>query len=132
MTCLRSSDKGSQTDRKLGTYRYCPLDYEDNSTPEHRRSFDIWSLGYIIVELLVLAIYGWESKKLRAFKAEIVKNQEISTVFRKDVISCYNNIPVVRRWINTMAREDRSQNFLYLVDIATSMLSTNSNARPYS
>ena len=70
MTRLRSLDKGSQTERNLGSYPYQPPEYGEKDVKKHGRSFDVWSLGCIIVKLAVEVsiVHGWESKKLDTFQ----------------------------------------------------------------
>ena len=132
MTRLRSVDEGSQTERRLGSYAYHPPEYEDESVQKHGRSFDIWSMGCIIVELAVLIVYGWESKRLAAFEEERDKNRDRLVQRDSRDVSFHNNMPVVRRWMETMAREDDSRNFMYLMDTAAKMLSMDRDTRPYS
>ena len=132
MTRLRSLDEGSQTERKLGTYAYHPPEYADNSVKKHGRSFDIWSMGCIIVELAVLIVYGWESKRLAAFEEERDKNRDRLVQNDSRDVSFHNNMPVVRRWMETMAREDGSRNFMYLMEITAKMLFMDRDFRPYS
>ena len=132
MTRLRSLDKGSQTERNLGTYPYQPPEYGEKDVRKHGRSFDIWSLGCIIVELAVLIVHGWESKKLDTFQMERSKNRNRSRVSGREDVSFHNNTPVVYRWIGAVAGEDGSRNFKYLMNTATQMLSIDRDARPYS
>ncbi len=132
MTRLRSLDKGSQTERNLGTYPYQPPEYGERDVRKHGRSFDIWSLGCIIVELTILIVYGWESKKLDAFQTERSKNRSRPRVSGREDISFHNNMSVVDRWIRAVAGEDGSRNFKYLMNTAARMLSIDRDARPYS
>ena len=131
MTQLRSLDKGSQTERNLGTPEYQPPEYFED-VRKHGRSFDIWSLGCIIVELAVLIVYGWESKKLDAFQTERSKNRNRRRASDKEDVSFHNNTSVVYRWIGAVADEDGSRNFKYLMNTAATMLSIDQDARPYS
>ena len=41
ITHLRSLEEGSQTERRLESYAYHPLEYEDKNVRKHGRSFDI-------------------------------------------------------------------------------------------
>ena len=133
MTRLRSLDKGSQTERKLGSYPYQPPEYGEKDVKKHGRSFDIWSLGCIIVELAVLVVYGWESKKLDTFETERSKNRNRARASgREDDVSFHNNTSVVYRWIGALAGEEGSRNFKYLMNTAARMLSIDRDARPYS
>ena len=133
MTRLRSLDEGSKTERILGSKVYHPPEYEDKAFKKHGRSFDVWSMGCIIVELAVLFVYGWEGGKLCAFKAERARNRSGRTASStQDDVSFHNNILVVRKWMWTLAREDGSRNFKYLVDTASGMLFMDRDGRPYS
>ena len=134
MTRLRSLNKGSQTERNLGTPTYQPPEYGEKDVRRHGRSFDIWSLGCIIVELALLMVYGWESKKLDTFETERSKNWDRprARASSSDDISFHNNMSVVYRWIGAMADKDGSRNFKYLMNIAKIMLSIDRDARPYS
>ena len=132
MTRLRSLDEGSQTERILGSYVYHPPEYEDKSVKTHGRSFDIWSLGCIFVELAVLIVYGWENKRLEAFEKERDKNRDRLRERGSNDVSFHNNMPVVHRWMSTMAHEDGSRNFMFLMDTVAKMLSMDRDNRPYS
>ena len=47
-------------------------------------------------------------------------------------MSFHNNMLIVDRWIKTLAREEGSRNFTYLMNTAARMLSEDRDARPYS
>lgn len=132
MTHLRSLEEGSQTERKLGSYAYHPPEYEDKNVRKHGRSFDIWSMGCITMELAVLIAYGWEEEKLSAFEAERAKNLNRPCARDRNDVSFHNNMSIVDRWMETLAREEGSRNFTYLMDTAAKMLSMDRDARPYS
>ncbi len=133
MTRLRSLEEGSETERTLRSFVYHPPEYENRSVKTHRRSFDIWSLGCIVVGLAVLIVCGSEGKKLSAFEADRAKNQSRpSASSETHDESFHNNMPVVRRWMQGLARNDGSRDFRYLMDTASTMLSMDRDARPCS
>lgn len=49
----------------LGSFAYHPPEHENKSIKKHGRSFEIWSMGYTCVELIVLVAYGREEQKAR-------------------------------------------------------------------
>ena len=132
MTRLRSLIQGSKTKRTIGSYTYHPPECEHESVRKHGRSFDMWSLGCIIVELAVLIVYGWEGEHLDKFQKERAKNPSQPSANSDNDDSFHNNMPVVRRWIENMTTQDGSTRFIYLMNTARAMLSMNRNARPYS
>ena len=132
-TRLRSLDENLETEDNLGSFVYRPPEYEDGSVKKHGRSFDMWSLGCIVVELAVLIVYGWKGEQLRAFEADRIKNGRQQNASSKESdASFHNNMPVVRRWMRKLTRKDGSRNFIYLMKTASRMLSADPNARPYS
>ena len=132
-TRLRSVGEDLETERNIGSFIYRPPEYEDRSVKTHGRAFDIWSLGCIIVELAVLIVYGWEGRKLSAFETERINNRSrLSENSKEFDASFHNNMPVVRRWMKEMACKDGSKDFRYLMRTASTMLSMDRDARPYS
>ena len=132
MTRLRSLIQGSKTKRTIGSYRYHPPECEHTSVKKHGRSFDIWSLGCIIIELGVLIVYGWDGGQLDRFQSERANNPSQPSANSDNDDSFHNNMPIVRRWIEKMITQDGSPNFIYLMNTARAMLSMNRNDRPYS
>ena len=129
---LRTLEEGSETSTiHLGTKKYQPPEY-GRSGIRHGRAFDIWSMGCIIVELAVLIVHGWETQKSRDFTMarEDASRPGIKDGERDD--SFHNNMPVVRKWMKDLEHEDGSRNFRYLMETASTMLSAEREARPYS
>ena len=123
---MRDVAMGSETEGKdgLGTSTYQPPEYKRGGSQTYGRSFDVWSMGCIIVELAVLVVHGWNTRELSKFE-ETRKGKRDNNSFR-------DNLGAVFDWIGRLRRDDGSQNLNYLMDMATAMLSVDREARPYA
>ena len=93
----------------------------------------MWSLGYIFVVLAVMIVYWWDGKEVRAFEADRINNRsQPSASSKKSDASFHNSMLVIQRWMDELVRKDGSRNFIYLIDIASTMLSIDRDARSYS
>lgn len=119
----------------LGTFEYQPPEYANRTEKGFKRSFDIWSMGCIVVELAVI-VFGWETKELERFTTARAMNRDRPSSFKScpgnDDTSFHNNMTVVDRWMKKLEDEDGSRNFEYLMETARAMLSLEEGARPYS
>ena len=115
---LRSVIEGSRTEGKseVGTYEYQPPEYwnDDGSRSETKpgRDLDIWAMSCIILELLVLVIYDWQSGELARFARERHDDQNpnrkrTERYLANDDYSFHNSLEVVRAWF-TALYESRS------------------------
>lgn len=138
---LRSLTEGSETEnRHLGTYEYQPPEYWDHdgsrANLKHGRAFDVWSMGCIIIELLTLVVYGWESLMVAEFRNQRRNNpkKEIPILADKRGIddSFHNNRNVVNRWIGQLQLEDASEKLKSTLTVAWRMIDETPRARLYS
>lgn len=71
---LRSIEMGSETEGRygLGAYAYQPPECWRSTGVfaggGHGRSFDVWAMGCIMVEVAILIVHGWESGKVMQFR----------------------------------------------------------------
>jgi serine/threonine protein kinase len=132
--------EGSETEGQsgLGTFTYQPPEYyNDNgsrSSRKHGRSFDVWSLGCIVVEMAILIVHGWDGHKLNEF----AKAREVGHCGRPDILkkrslddSFHNNMDVVQEWVSELKRGESSM-LIQTLSIAEKMLNENPDDRIYS
>ena len=139
---LRPLVQGSETQGQfgLGTYEYHPPEYwkDDGIRADikHGRSFDIWSMGCIIVELATLIVHGWESKKVTDFRNQRQHNQhkkrpELASQRPIDA-SFHNNWFVVKNWIDHLQIDDGSQKLKSTLNVALQMMNQTRDSRMYA
>ncbi|KAJ4347223.1 uncharacterized protein N0V89_011162 [Didymosphaeria variabile] len=88
----------------LGTYEYQPPEYR--SEPSHGRSFDVYSLGCVFLELATVWAYGWNDNKLGEFRDLRGKNeQNMDTPTYSPDYSYHNNPNVVESWNQYLRQE---------------------------
>ena len=121
---LKNLIAGSETEGRdgLGSPRYQPPEYLDRATRNFGRSFDLWGIGCIYMELAILLVHGWEGQEHQKFEQE----------FSGEKKRFCDNMDVVHRWIETLDSEYGSLNFRCLMQVIRAMLSKNPEARPYS
>ena len=133
---LRVLAEGSETEGQngLGSRTYQPPEYLNKTVKGHGRSFDVWALGCIIVELAVLVVYGWKDRALITFaqSREVNQRQQSTTSEGHEDYTFANNLTVVHDWVHRMQREDGSRNLKDLMRIACDMLSVDREARPFA
>ena len=141
---LRPSELGSETSarRGLGTYEYQPPEYwnDDGSrskTP-HGRSFDLWSLGCIIIEIATLIVYGWKPQKVAEFRERRRNNPagkkdrpQLAILHPPDE-SFHNNWNVVKDWLHELRLEDTSNRLKSVLKIVTRMMHPLPGSRLYA
>ena len=138
-TQLVSSDEGSAT-LPSGTFAYEPPECWDGSEQQGRhpqgRSFDIWSMGCIIIELAVLSVYGWKHGKRKEFRKDREQNTNRRRLIQRPREaaddSFHNNPEVVERWIRKLRDQDTPQHLSRTMDIAEEMLREDPKERPHS
>ncbi|KAL8727534.1 MAG: hypothetical protein Q9166_005985 [cf. Caloplaca sp. 2 TL-2023] len=139
---LRPLVQGSETQGQfgLGTYDYNPPEYwrDDGFRADikHGRSFDIWSMGCIIVELATLIVHGWESKKVTDFRDQRQHNQhkkrpKLTSQHPPDA-SFHNNWVVVKNWIDHLKMHDGSQKLKSTLNVALQMMNQTRDSRMYA
>ena len=137
-THLMDWSTGSETagEHGLGTPTYHPPEfYNDDgsrSSVNHGRSFDIWSMGCIIIEIATLILYGWEAGKVQEFQNKRL-DSEPQRWKKIDDDSFHNNMDCVRAWVSEMRGHDESSpQFVRTLTIADRMLRENPEDRLYS
>lgn len=128
---LRSSVRGSETEGNngLGSYDYHPPEYynDDGSrTPRgHGRSFDIWAMGCIMLQVAVLVVYGWESgmvEKFRSSRCSLPSNRRRFSKKRDGEDSSFHNgLAEVDSWISQLMG-DGSKMLQQFLEVTVQML----------
>ena len=127
---------GSGTEA-YGTLAYQPPECWDSNGKRSRellgRSFDIWSLGCITVELAILAVWGWTGE-LSRFRQERMLNESgrryLSHIVDYHDDSFHNNMMVVGKWLQMLRQEGGNGTVSKLLDLAEEMLATDPLDRP--
>ena len=138
---LRHLTQGSETQNDaLGTYEYQPPEYSQGDGSQtklkHGRSFDIWSMGCIIIELATLIVHGWKSKKLADFRNQR-RQSPVKTIPElkgcdKHDESFHNNWLVVKKWIRQLQIDDGSRKLKSTLDVALQMMNRTRESRLYA
>ena len=124
----------------LGTYEYQPPEYweSDGSRAQvkHGRTFDVWAVGCIIVELAVLVVDDWQSEMVNAFRNERKANSNRDRKSPGSVQdgfehSFHNNRAVVEDWLLRLKTCSGSQQLKEILSIAAAMLVPHPRRRPY-
>jgi serine/threonine protein kinase len=88
----------------IGTYDYRPPEYR--SEPSHGRSFDVYSLGCVFLELATIWAYGWDDKKLEEFHSLRGKNDKKIHPMLETVDHSYHNNPnIVASWFQQLRQK---------------------------
>ena len=134
---LRSVADGSQTmgpqGSGFGTFEYNPPEYWDDTQPHYRakkahgRAFDVWAMGCVLLEVLLLIVYGLQSGKVREFREKRAQNR--SKNIPKLVELCpgdedrsfHNNMNVVQEWILQL-KHNGNKKLNSVLDIVEKML----------
>ena len=141
-THLRPILEGSATEgvSGLGTYEYQPPEYwnGDGSRAQvkHGRAFDVWAVGCIVIELLILVVHDWQSEMVTSFRNERKANPNRDRTIPASVQdgsehSFHNNQVVVKDWIGRLKGCGGSEEYDQVLDIAAGMLELKPKNRPY-
>ena len=142
---IRPVIEGSRTEgvSEVGTYEYHPPEYwnPDGSRSEVKpgRDLDIWAIGCIIVELLILVINDWETCEIARFARERHDSRDpgrkkTERYLADDDSSFHNSLKVVDAWTEVLYERRSSDHLQRLVNVgnvAIGMLDANPEDRPY-
>ena len=139
---LRPILEGSATEgvSGLGTYEYQPPEYWEGdgsrAQVKHGRAFDVWAVGCIVVELLMLVVHDWQSEMVTSFRSERKANPNRDKKIPASVQdgsehSFHNNQVVVKDWIGRLKSCGGSQTYNQVLNIAAGMLDSKPKNRPY-
>jgi ankyrin repeat protein len=121
----------------LGTRSYHPPEYcredgaEGNGKRVFGRAYDMWAMGCIMVQVAMLIVWGWESRKVEKFRKDreefIFQNVDQGGKDRNkswNDDSFLKSIPVVDDWL-VQLQEDGSATLREYLAIAVQMLREN-------
>ncbi|KAL8994489.1 MAG: hypothetical protein Q9188_007048 [Gyalolechia gomerana] len=142
---VRSVIEGSRTEgvSEVGTYEYHPPEYwnPDGSRSEVKpgRDLDIWAMGCIIIELLILVIHDWETCEIARFARERHDSREpgrkkTERYLADDDSSFHNSLKIVDAWTKVLYERrssDHPQRLGYVCMVAIAMLDGDPEDRPY-
>ena len=125
---LKLVENGTGTRSRDGTNEYAPPEVHQ-STKEVLlgRSWDVWSLACIFLELATLWCHGWENDHLGEFKNRRKSNtaccfpKEKTNMAAHDDPSFYNNMNIVREWIEQLRRSADSKMLTAILDLISQM-----------
>ena len=142
---VRPVIEGSRTEgvSEVGTYEYHPPEFwnPDGSRSEVKpsRDLNIWAMGCIIIELLILVIHDWETCELARFAKERHDSRdpdrkETQRYQADDDSSFHNSLKVVDAWTEVLP-ERRSSDYpprlANVRDVAIRIFDGNPKDRPY-
>ena len=141
---VRPVIEGSRTEgeSEVGTYEYHPPEYwkSNGSRSEVKpgRDLDIWAMGCIIIELLILVIHDWETGEIARFARERHDSREprrkkTERYLADDDSSFHNSLDIVDAWIKGLGRSssDYPRRLRHVLQVAVNMLDPNPEDRPY-
>jgi len=136
---LKPAGDDSGTVNSIGTAEYRPPEYYHNSgvvaEGAHGRSFDIFSLGCIALQLAVLAVYGWngEIAKFREDRETFSEKQRFPPTEDAHLTSSFqNNLKLINERIGDMRKIDGSERLGKVLSLIQEMLETDRKRRPFA
>jgi serine/threonine protein kinase len=125
-----------------GTMTYNPPEYykeedgERNRMRTFGRAFDMWAMGCIVIQVLVLVAWGWESRKVERFRKdreEFVSQQADRRRRNKSSNddSFFKSIPVINIWLAQL-QKDGSATLQGFIAVTIQMLREDPLERIYS
>ncbi|KAF2465668.1 uncharacterized protein BDR25DRAFT_345891 [Lindgomyces ingoldianus] len=125
---LKDSEGTSGTahtdENRFGSYVYRPPEYFVGPS-KHGRTFDIYSLACIFLNLMTVAKHGWTDDGYREFERRRGANEDHPLKVPKTVMTDYsfhNNPAVVASWIEGLKKGENDQRFYGLLEIIEEML----------
>ncbi|RYP42656.1 hypothetical protein DL767_000025 [Monosporascus sp. MG133] len=143
----RTDGSGVRRAGGLGTRSYRPPEYykegggwERDETRAFGRSFDMWAMGCIMIQIAVLVVWGWESGKMREFRKAreriVAQDQQARGAVGKRSFepddSFVKSIPEVDKWLTLLQEEDGSAMLRGYLAVAIQMLRQDPSDRIYS
>ena len=141
---VRPVIEGSRTESEseVGTYEYHPPEYwnSDGSRSEVKpgRDLDIWAMGCIIIELLILVIHDWETGEMARFARERhdsrdPRRKKTERYLADDDSSFHNSLDTVDAWIKgfRQSSSDYPRRLVLVGQVAANMLDATPEDRPY-
>ncbi|KAJ4299795.1 hypothetical protein N0V90_005041 [Kalmusia sp. IMI 367209] len=118
---LKNAHEETGTSTRFGTPKYAPPEhFNDKFGTKKRRSFDIFSLGCVFLELATLWKKGWGNGGLKALEEHIIPANSLTSSGSPGVIYC-DNMEKVEKWIETLAKDD-SRRFGEVLELIGEML----------
>ena len=122
LSSLSSLDDEGTT-AEIGTDEYQPPDYHKSPVEtKYGPSFDVWSLGCIFLELLMVLIYGWSTNQTREMKKTLSRSSKF--LFR----SC----PNISRWASHLRRGTDESMITRALDVVLKMVTDKAEDRLYA
>jgi serine/threonine protein kinase len=118
-------------ENRFGTYTYRPPEYFNGSNQPHGRSFDVYSLGCVLLELATVHEYGWTNGGLPKFREQRKANKEHQyngPEKQNPDYSFHNNPKVVQSWIEHL-KETGSRTLCEILDLINLMLRSRADQR---
>ena len=119
---LRSLDDEGST-QEIGTDEYQPPEYHKSPAgTKYGPSFDVWSLGCIFLELLMVLTYSWTTNETRQMKRILSGDSKFS----------YRSALNVSQWENYLRHGIHDSSVIRALEIVHDMLSIKSECRLYA
>lgn len=119
---LRSLDDEGTTE-EIGTDEYQPPEYHKSpAETKYGPSFDVWSLGCVFLELLMVLVYNWTTNQTREMKKTLSRNSNF--LFRSP--------PNISQWASHLRRGTHESRITRTLKIVLKMLTVEVESRLYA
>lgn len=147
---LRSEGEGSGTSGVIGSPAYLAPEYYNyrgrKAQTRHGRSFDLYAMSCIILELATILVFGWKDEMVHQFEQCRKKNEKCRlNIEDEDEEWCadqdksfHNNPKIVEHWIEILLSGSTSRNpntatqFAGLIDLVRSLMTATGRERLYA
>jgi serine/threonine protein kinase len=121
-----SSEKGT-TRKALGTGRYQPPEYhQSTSETQHGPSFDVWSLGCVLLELITISVFSWTDNKVVSLEQDL--NDELNS----GEPFCFRIAGIIPAWVRYLKDATQEKKVLRAIGIILEMLANDIKSRLYA
>lgn len=119
---LRSLDDEGTTE-EIGTDEYQPPEYHKSpAETKYGPSFDVWSLGCVFLELLMVLVYNWTTNQTREMKKTLSRNSNF--LFRSP--------PNISQWASHLRRGTHESRITRTLKVVLKMLTVEVESRLYA
>jgi serine/threonine protein kinase len=97
---IKASEETSMTEWVVGTPMYAPPEKIAEDSDKHGRARDVWALGCVMLEILVLLIYGFR----KPATVEVFEQERLESSNKKDVRAFSRTMGRVEAWMANIGR----------------------------
>lgn len=121
------SIKDPGTTSEIGSDQYQPPEFREKPTEtKHGPSFDVFSMGCVLLQFATLAIFAWKKNKVRTLKNSLA---EVEGGTKKFIFRAPG---VVGKWNDRLKRATKDPKVLAMLETAQHMLASEPKDRSYA